>query len=307
MPKPMGNLKVNVGGVSLENPVLLASGTCGYGTELAEHIDFKTIGGLVAKSITLAPRTGNAMPRVVECSSGMLNAIGLANVGVEAFCEEKLPALRKLPCAVIANIAGSKREEYIHVVQRLERQKGIAGLELNVSCPNVHAGGIEFGRDPKVLNELVSAVRRITKRPLWIKLSPNVTDIVPLAKAAEEAGADALTVANTLVGLRMDIVHRRPVLANLTGGLSGPAIKPVALAMVYKVAGAVNIPIVGCGGIETADDALEFILAGATAVQIGTGTFRDPAIPSRVAAGLKTYMAQHRLSSIRELVGAGRL
>jgi dihydroorotate dehydrogenase (NAD+) catalytic subunit len=307
MRKSNSALQVNVGGVKLANPVILASGTCGYGTELEGWLDFNTIGGLVAKSITLSPRTGNAMPRVVECASGMLNAIGLANVGVEAFCREKLPALRKCPCAVLANVAGSRAEEYIHVIQRLEKQPGIAGLELNVSCPNVHAGGIEFGRDPKVLAKLVSAARRVTRRPLWIKLSPNVTDIVPLAKAAEAAGADALTVANTLVGMRMDLARHRPVLANLTGGLSGPAIKPVALALVYKVAGAVKIPVVGCGGIETAGDALEFILAGATAVQIGTGTFRDPGIPGRVAAGLRTYLAHRRLHSILDLVGAGRV
>ncbi|NTV52250.1 MAG: dihydroorotate dehydrogenase [Candidatus Firestonebacteria bacterium] len=263
MPKQKpASLSVRLGTLELRNPVILASGTCGYGTELEDQVDFSTLGALVAKSVTLTPRTGNPMPRVVECAAGMLNAIGLANVGVEAFCREKLPALRRLPCAVIANVAGSTAEEYLKVVARLESEAGLAGLELNVSCPNVHAGGLEFGRDPGVLGELVAAVREITRRPLWVKLTPNVTDIVPLALAAEAAGADALTVSNTLVGMRMDLEHRRPVLANVTGGLSGPAIKPVALNLVYKTAGAVKIPVIGCGGISTASDALEFLMAG---------------------------------------------
>jgi dihydroorotate dehydrogenase (NAD+) catalytic subunit len=193
------------------------------------------------------------------------------------------------------------------VVERLESEAGIAALELNVSCPNVRAGGIEFGRDPVVLADLVAAVRAKTRRPLWVKLSPNVTDIVPLARAAADAGADALTVANTLVGLRMDVARRRPVLANVTGGLSGPAVKPVALAMVYQAAGAVRIPIIGCGGIETADDAVEFLLAGATAVQVGTGTFRDPAAGPRVAAGLAAYCRRQRLGAVTDLIGAGRV
>jgi dihydroorotate dehydrogenase (NAD+) catalytic subunit len=293
--------------LELRNPVILASGTCGYGAELEAQVDFSKLGALVAKSVTLAPRAGNAMPRVAECSAGMLNAIGLANVGIEAFCREKMPALRRLPCAVFANVAGSTAEEYLQVVERLEGQDGIAGLELNVSCPNVHAGGLEFGRDPKVLGSLVAAVRKRTRRLLWVKLTPNVTDIVPLALAAESAGADALTVSNTLVGLRMDIERRRPVLANVTGGLSGPAIKPVALALVYKTAGAVKIPVIGCGGIETAEDALEFILAGASAVQVGTAIFRDPAAPASVAAGVQAYLVKHKIASLAELVGAGRL
>ena len=300
-------LSVRLGSLELRNPVILASGTCGYGTELEGQLDFSTLGALVAKSVTLAPRAGNPMPRVVECAAGMLNAIGLANVGVEAFCREKMPALRRLPCAVLANVAGSTAEEYLQVVERLEGEEGIAGLELNVSCPNVHAGGLEFGRDPEVLASLVAAVRKATRRPLWVKLTPNVTDIVPLARAAENAGADALTVSNTLVGLRMDLERRRPVLANVTGGLSGPAIKPVALNFVYKTAGAVKIPVIGCGGIETAEDALEFILAGAAAVQIGTGIFRDPEAPSCVAAGIRAYLVKHKIASLQELVGAGRV
>jgi len=307
MAKRTLSLAVKIGSLELRNPVLLASGTCGYGTELEGFLDFKSIGGLVAKSVTFAPRAGNPMPRVAECSAGMLNAIGLANVGVNAFCGEKLPALRKLPCAVIANVAGSTREEYLRVAERLNAEPGLAGLELNVSCPNVHAGGLEFGRDPKVLGDLVAAVRKVVRLPLWVKLTPNVTDIVPLARAAEEAGADALTVANTLVGLRMDIEKRRPVLANLTGGLSGPAIKPVALALVYKTAGAVSIPIIGCGGIESGNDAVEFLLAGATAVQIGTGTFRDPEAGARAAEGIREYLRRQRLDGVAALTGAGRV
>jgi dihydroorotate dehydrogenase (NAD+) catalytic subunit len=246
------------------------------------------------------------MPRVAECAAGMLNAIGLANVGCEAFCRDKLPALRRLPCAVLVNVAGSTPEEYLQVVARLERETGIQGLEINVSCPNVRAGGLEFGRDPRVLARLVSGLRRRTRRPLWVKLSPNVTDIAPLARAAEEAGADALTVANTLLGMRFDLRRRRPVLANGFGGLSGPAVKPVALALVYRAAGAVTIPIVGCGGIETGDDAVEFFLAGATAVEVGTATFRDPVAAERIARGVAAYVRSQGWSSLRPLIGAGR-
>ncbi len=300
------SLAVTVGGLRLRNPVLLASGTCGYGEELRGWLDFKAVGGIIAKSITLRPRAGNPMPRVVECAAGMLNAIGLANVGVEAFCREKLPALRRMPCAVLANVAGSTQTEYLRVVERLQPERGLAGIELNVSCPNVQAGGMEFGRDPKTLERLVRAVRRETTWPLWVKLSPNVTDILPLAQAAEQGGADALTLINTLLGMRLDIFRRRPALAYGTGGLSGPAIKPVALAMVYKAAGAVKIPVVGCGGIETPEDAVEFLLAGASAVQIGTGTFRQPAAGSQVAEGLRRYAAAGRFGSLRALIGAGR-
>lgn len=301
------HLSVNVGGVRLRNPVLLASGTCGYGSELTGHVRFSALGGLVAKSVTLFPREGNDMPRVVECAAGLLNAIGLANVGVEAFCRDKLPALRRLPCAVLANAAGSSQAEYLAVVRRLERARGLAGLELNVSCPNVRAGGLEFGRDPRVLGKLVSAVRKQTRLPLWVKLSPNVDDIRPLARAAADAGADALTVSNTLIGLRMDLSRRRPVLDHVTGGLSGPAIKPVALHWVYRASGAVAIPVVGCGGIETAEDALEFILAGATAVQVGTATFRDPALAESLVRNLTGYLRRHRLTGVKPLIGAGRL
>jgi len=301
------SLNITVGGVRLRNPVLLASGTCGYGTELEGNVRFQAIGGLVAKSITLEPRAGNAMPRVMECAAGMLNAIGLANVGVEAFCTEKLPELKKLPCAILANVAGSTQEEYLEVIRRLERESGLAGVELNVSCPNVHAGGIEFGREVKVLSRLVKAVRQATHLPLWVKLSPNVTDIVGLARAAADSGADALTVMNTLIGMRVDIQKRRPVLANQTGGLSGPAVMPVALSLVYKVSQAVTIPVVGVGGIETTDDALEFILAGASAIQIGTATFRDPTAAETIAKGLYAYLKQHQIQSIKDIIGAARL
>ncbi len=300
------DLSVTVGRLKFRNPVLLASGTCGYGLELQPYLDYSRLGGLVAKSLTLAPREGNQMPRVVECRAGMLNAIGLANVGLEAFCREKAPAMRKLPCVVIANVAGSLEEEYIAVAKQLDRVPAVKGMELNVSCPNVHAGGLEFGRDPKVLGRLVRQVRQNLRKPLWVKLSPNVTDIVPLARAAEDNGAEALTVINTLIGMRMDIEKQQPVLANITGGLSGPAIKPVALHLVYKVAGAVSIPVVGCGGIEQPEDAIEFLLAGARAVQVGTATFRDPQTAQRLVPGLKAYMQRKGYSRIRQLVGAGR-
>ncbi len=300
------DLSITLGRLKLRNPVLLASGTCGYGLELEPYLDFRQVGGLVAKSVTLAPRPGNKMPRVVECQAGMLNAIGLANVGLEAFCREKAPAMSQLPCVVLANVAGSSEEEYLSVAKRLDRVPGIKGVELNVSCPNVHAGGLEFGRDPKVLGRLVKHVRRQLRKPLWVKLSPNVTDIVPLARAAEENGAEALTVINTLIGMRMDIDKQKPVLANITGGLSGPAIKPVALHLVYKVAGAVSIPVVGCGGIETPQDAIEFLLAGAQAVQVGTGTFRDPQTAQNLLPGLKAYMRRKGYTRIKQLVGAGR-
>lgn len=301
------NLSVNVGGVRLRNPVLLASGTCGYGTELTGLVRFSALGGLIAKSVTLSPREGNNMPRVAECAAGMLNAIGLANVGVEAFCQDKLPALRRLPCAVLANAAGSNQAEYLAVVRHLEQARGLAGVELNVSCPNVHAGGLEFGRDPRILGKLVSAVRKQTRLPLWVKLSPNVSDIRPLARAAADAGADALTVINTLIGLRMDLARRRPMLDHVTGGLSGPAIKPVALHCVYRASGAVAIPVVGCGGIETAEDALEFFLAGATAIQVGTAIFREPTVAESLVRDLVRYLRHQRLPGVKPLIGAGRL
>lgn len=299
-------LKSVVGKVKLASPVLLASGTAGYGEELKPWVDFKRLGGLVAKSVTREPREGNPMPRVAECASGMLNAIGLANVGVEAFVREKWPVLKALPCAVLANVAGASLEEYAEVAQRLEACVGLAGLELNVSCPNVHAGGLEFGRDPEVLKQVVAAVRSRTSLPLWVKLSPNVSDIRVLAQAAEAAGADALVVMNTLIGLRMDIEQRRPVLANRTGGLSGPAVKPVALNLVYQTAGAVKLPVVGVGGIETAEDAIEFLLAGASAVQIGTATFRNPQAAEQIVAGIEAYMRRHHFKTLADLVGAGR-
>ncbi|MCK5217958.1 dihydroorotate dehydrogenase [bacterium] len=306
MSRSRPDLNVNIGGVKLRNPVLLASGTCGYGTELLEQVRFQSIGGLVSKSITLLPRKGNPMPRVAECTSGMLNAIGLENVGVRTFCDAKLPEMRKLPCALVANVAGSTPEEYIEVVEELDDRPELAGLELNLSCPNVQSGGMEFGREPGLLGNLVAAIRSRTRLPLWVKLTPNVTDIGTLARAAEDAGADALTVMNTLLGMRMDIRQRRPMLANLTGGLSGPAIKPVALRMVYQVAGAVSIPVIGVGGIETTEDVVEFLLAGAGAVQIGTATFRNPGAAEQAAQGLAAYLRQSGMTGINELIGAGR-
>jgi dihydroorotate dehydrogenase (NAD+) catalytic subunit len=300
------SLACTVGRVRLAAPVLLASGTCGYGLELAGQVNLSAIGGLVLKSLTLEPRAGNPMPRVAECSQGMLNAIGLANVGVQRFCAEKWPEVRNLPCAVLANVAGATQAEYVAVARRLEALEGLAGLELNVSCPNVRHGGLEFGLVPRVLERLVAAVRKATRRPLWVKLTPNVSDLAPLARAAEAAGADAVTVINTLRGLRMDLKQQRPVLGNVSGGLSGPAVMPVALYHVYRVAGAVKIPVVGCGGIETAEDALEFLLAGASAVQVGTATFRQPKAGEAIVNGIKRYLHSQGLRSLRSLIGAGR-
>jgi dihydroorotate dehydrogenase (NAD+) catalytic subunit len=297
------DLRVDLGGVVLRNPVLLASGTCGYGLELEPYIAFSKLGGFIAKSVTSQPREGNPMPRVAECSAGMLNAIGLANVGLERFCREKIPAMAKLPCAILANIAGSTEQEYLEVARRLNEQPELAALEVNVSCPNVKAGGIEFGKDPAVLEQLIRSLKTQTQKPLWVKLSPNVTDIRTLARAAEAGGADAICLINTLVGMRIDIKQRRPVLANRTGGLSGPAIKPVALHMVYQAALSVRVPIVGMGGIETAQDALEFIQAGASAVQIGTATFREPKTAEQIVRGLQDYCHRERVSRIQDLIG----
>lgn len=301
------SLACTVGRVRLAAPVLLASGTCGYGADLAGLVNFSRLGGVILKSLTLEPRVGNPMPRVAECSQGMLNAIGLANVGVQRFCEDKWARARNLPCAVLANVAGATQAEYVAVARRLDRLDGLAGLELNISCPNVSHGGLEFGREPRVLGRLVAAVRKATRRPLWVKLTPNVADTVPLARAAEAAGADAVTLINTLRGLRMDLKRKRPVLGHVSGGLSGPAVKPVALYHVYRAAGAVKIPVVGCGGIETTEDALEFFLAGASAVQVGTATFRDPRAGEEIARGLARYLRGQGLPNLKPLIGAGRV
>lgn len=294
------DLSVKIGSKVLPNPIGVASGTFGYGTEYAELCDLSKIGAIYTKAITLEPRAGNPTPRLAETPSGMINAIGLANVGVEKFLSEKMNFLSTLDSAVIPNVSGSTFEDYETVVEKLEVDSNIWGYEINISCPNVKHGAMAFGTDPKTVEELTTSLRKRTKKPLIIKLSPNVTDITEIAKAAETAGADAVSCINTLVGMVIDINKKRPVLANKTGGLSGPAVKPVAVAMTYKVCRAVNIPVVGLGGIMNANDAIEFLLAGASAIQIGTANFVDPQIPEQVLSGIETYMEREGLSCIKD-------
>jgi dihydroorotate dehydrogenase (NAD+) catalytic subunit len=297
------DLSVELGSLLLKNPVLLASGTCGWGQEYQELADPNLLGGLVTKAVTLHPREGNPPPRLAETSCGLLNSIGLANLGVEEFVREKLPFLKSLETAVIVNVAGSTPEEYVEVVSRLEQQPGIDALEINISCPNVKEGGMILGSHPQSAFQLLSAVRKATERFLIAKLSPNVTDIVAIARSAVDAGMDALSLINTLVGMAIDVHSHRPRLSTVVGGLSGPAIKPVALAMVWKVAQKVSVPVIGVGGIVTTEDALEFLLAGASAVQVGTANFVDPQAPLGIIRGLKEACAQKGIGAISQLVG----
>lgn len=302
----MTRLEVNVGGVVMKNPVATASGTCGYGEVFADCCPPGRLGAVVVKGISLEPRLGNPSPRMAETPAGMLNAIGLENVGLKVFLAEKLPWLRSQGATVVVNVFGETVDEYCRVAEALSAAEGVAGLELNISCPNVKAGGIVFGSAPKPAAELTAAVRARTKLPLWVKLSPNVGDIAEMAKAVEGAGADAVSLINTLRGMAIDVETRRPKLKMVTGGLSGPAIRPVAVRMVYEVARAVKVPVVGMGGIMTPEDALEFILAGATAVQVGTGLFVDPMTPVRVIEGIERYLERQGAESVRELVGEMR-
>lgn len=296
-------LKVRLFGKSFKNPVWVASGTFGYGEEYAGIYDVSKLGAIVTKSITLEPRQGHPPPRVVETPSGMLNAIGLQNVGVDNFIKEKLPYLRRLKTRVIVNIAGSSINEYVKVTERLSRKRGIDALEVNISCPNVKAGGAEIGADSKQALKTIAMVKKASRFPVIAKLSPNVTDITVIARAVEDAGADGISLINTLVGMVIDVDKKKPALSNLTGGLSGPAIRPVALAMVYKVARTVQIPVIGIGGITNTDDALQFLLAGAKAIQIGTANFINPKVPLEVIAGLKKYCNQSKLKNLFEIVG----
>jgi dihydroorotate dehydrogenase (NAD+) catalytic subunit len=291
-------------GVEFKNRVLVASGTFGYGDELKDVVDVNALGGICTKSLSWKPRDGNPPRRIVETPSGMLNSIGLANIGVHSFIQNKLPYLRTLDTVIIANIAASSVQEYCDVLTLLEGEEGVDGYEINVSCPNVREGGLNFGTNREMTQEITSRLRALTQRPLIIKLTPNVTHISEFARAAEDAGADAVSVINTLIGLAVDIYTRKPKLSTITGGLSGPAIKPVALAKVFEVAKAVKIPILGIGGIMTAEDAVEFLLAGASAVQVGTASFIDPAASMKVAAGLKAFGEKQGLADIGELVGA---
>jgi len=300
MVKP--DLSVDLAGIRMKNPVMTASGTFGYGKEFEPYLDLNRLGALVVKTITLEPRAGNPPPRTVETPAGMLNAIGLQNAGLETFLRDHLPYLRQLSPPLIVNIAGCSVEEFTHLASRLSEVEGIAGLELNVSCPNL-ADGLIFGTDPQLLSSLVKSVRRATPLPLLVKLTPNVTDIVLMGRAAVEAGADGLSLINTLLGMAIDIETRRPKLANITGGLSGPAIRPIALRMVYQVAKALPVPIIGMGGIVSAQDALEFLIAGARAVAIGTANFIEPASCIQVIEGLESYLIEHQIPRLRDLIG----
>ena len=293
-------------GLLLSNPVMTASGTCGYGTEESHLFDIQKLGALVCKGTTLEPKEGNPQPRLAETASGMLNSIGLENIGVKALIKDKAPVWARWTLPIIVNIAGETVDDYARLAKQLDGVAGVSGLEVNISCPNVKAGGAEFGADPALAAEVTKAVRKATSLPVLVKLTPNTTDIVKVAKAVEKAGADALTVINTLKGMAIDTTKRRPVLGNITGGLSGPAIKPVALYMVYQVAGAVKIPVIGCGGITTASDAIEFIMAGATAVQVGTAGFNNPRAPLDVLEGIERFMAREGIENLAEIRGVGR-
>ena len=294
-------LSVKIGSGIIPNPVCVASGTFGYGSEYESLVNLNRLGAVFTKAVTLLPRAGNAMPRIIETPSGMLNSIGLANVGVERFITEKMPYLRDLPCAIIPNVAGSTEDEYLAVVERLDDCKGVFGFEINISCPNVKKGALAFGTDPVMVEQLTKRLRKATTKPLIIKLTPNVTDITVIAKAAENGGADALSMINTLVGMVIDVKRKRPVLAAGTGGLSGPAIRPVGVAMTYRVKRAVSIPIIGMGGIMGPDDALQYLLAGASAIQIGTGNFVDPGIPERVLDGIRAFMEAENCKTVLDL------
>jgi dihydroorotate dehydrogenase (NAD+) catalytic subunit len=288
----------------LNNPVLTASGTCGYGLEMADLLDLNKLGGICTKGLSAQPMRGNAPWRMVETHGGMLNAIGLQNIGARAFLEEKLPELRRYDTRIIPNVFGYTVEEYIEAIGILEDGEGIAGYELNISCPNVKAGGESFANDPRQAAAVTAAAKRASSRPVIVKLSPNVTDVALIARAVEDAGADALSLINTAVGMSIDINTRRPRLANITGGLSGPAIKPIAVRCVFQVFRAVKIPLMGIGGIATVEDALEFIIAGASAVQVGTANFYDPSASIKIVEGLADYCARNGLENIRALVGS---
>lgn len=297
------DLSVNLGGVKLANPVVVASGTFGYGREYEDYMNIADLGAVIVKGTTLTARPGNPAPRIVETPAGMLNAIGLENPGVDVFLQEHLPYLMDQNVTVIANIAGNTVEEYAAIAARLEGNKGVAGIELNISCPNVKQGGLQFGTEPQLVKDVVGAVKSKTSIPVIPKLSPNVTDIVAIAKAAWEGGADALSMINTLMGMAIDIKTRKPVLANIVGGLSGPAIKPVALRMICQVYREVPLPILGGGGIMSTTDALEFILAGATAISVGTANFVNPRAAIEIIDGIQTYMNDYEIDSINELTG----
>ena len=299
------NMKVNLAGVELSNPVMTASGTFGSGMEYFEYVDLNRLGAIVTKGVANIPWAGNPTPRIAETYGGMLNAIGLQNPGMEVFIERDMPFLQNYGTKIIVNVCGKTEEDYIDVVERL-RDQPVDLLEINISCPNVKEGGIAFGQDPKAVEKITAAVKKHAKQPIIMKLSPNVTDITVMAKAAEAGGADALSLINTITGMKIDIYKKQFAVANKTGGLSGPAIKPIAVRMVYQVANAVKLPIIGMGGIATAEDALEFILAGATAVSVGTANFANPYATIDVIEGIEAYMKKYGINDINDLIGAVR-
>ena len=302
----MSDLSVNIAGLTFKNPVTTASGTFGYGEEFREFFDPGELGGIFVKAVTGKNRDGNAYPRMAETPSGMLNSVGLQNKGIDHFCREIYPKIKDFDTRIIVNVSGSTIEEYVEVAERINELENIPSIELNISCPNVKLGGMAFGTVPAMATEVTAAVRKVYKKVLMVKLSPNVTNITELAKAVADGGADAITLINTLLGMAIDAERRRPVLSTITGGLSGPAIKPVALRMVWQVHKAVNLPIVGLGGIMNATDAIEFILAGASVIQVGTANFIDPMVSVNIVRGIEDYMKRHNIDAVTDLVGALR-
>ena len=298
------NLSVNIAGILMKNPVMVASGTFGYGEEYAPYVDLNKLGAIIVKGLSLTPRNGNPPPRIVETEAGMLNSIGLQNIGMDTFIKEKLPFLKKYDTKVIVNFFGDSIDEYCEIAKMAGSAPGIHGLEMNISCPNKQEGWLEFGTNPDLTFRVVSAVRKNTNLPLIVKLSPNVTDITVIARSAAEAGADAISLINTLSGMAIDIETRRPKLANIIGGLSGPAIKPVALKMVWQVARSIKLPVIGIGGIMTYKDTIEFMIAGASAVQVGTANFVDPAVTEKIIDGLELYCEQKNIKTIKEITGS---
>ncbi len=302
----MTNLQVNIAGLTFKNPVTTASGTFGYGDEFRDFMDLGKIGGIFVKAVTGSNREGNAYPRMAETPSGMLNSVGLQNKGVDHFVREIYPRIKDFDTHIIVNVSGSTLEEYVEVAARMNELENVSAIELNISCPNVKQGGMAFGTVPSMSSEVTRAVRDVYKGVLMVKLSPNVTSIIEIAKAVADGGADVLTLVNTLLGMAIDADRRRPILSTITGGLSGPAIKPVALRMVWQVHNAVNLPVIGLGGIMNATDAIEFMLAGASAIQVGTANFIDPAVSVKIVEGIEAYMLKHCITDVNELIGGLR-
>jgi len=299
----MAKLETKIHNIVLKNPVMTASGTFGYGEEFADFIDLSRLGGIIVKGTTGERRQGNPYPRMAETPSGMLNAVGLQNVGVETFCKEVYPRIKNIDTNILVNVSGSSIEEYCTVAEQVDALENIPGIELNISCPNVKKGGMGFGTDPAMAAQVVKEVRKVYHKTLIVKLTPNVTSVMEIAKAVEQAGADSVSLINTLLGMAIDVERQRPYLSTITGGLSGPCVKPVAVRMVWQVAHAVQIPVVGLGGISCAADALEFLMAGAKAVQVGTANFLDPAVTVKIVDGLQDYCERHGISDINEIIG----